>query len=41
MIDPGNGSAGGDKNTIYFTAGPASGTHGLFASLITAPKATM
>jgi uncharacterized protein (TIGR03118 family) len=29
----GNGSAGGDPNTIYFTAGPDGEQHGLFGSL--------
>jgi hypothetical protein len=29
----GNGGAGGDANTVYFTAGPSHETHGLFGSL--------
>ncbi|MDQ1729773.1 MAG: hypothetical protein QOD33_1898 [Pyrinomonadaceae bacterium] len=29
----GNGGAGGDPNTLYFTAGPAEEEHGLFGSL--------
>jgi uncharacterized protein (TIGR03118 family) len=29
----GNGKAGGDSNTIYFTAGPNGETDGLFGSL--------
>ena len=29
----GNGSAGGDANTLYFTAGPAEEEHGLFGKL--------
>jgi uncharacterized protein (TIGR03118 family) len=32
----GNGGAGGDANTVYFTAGPSGETHGLFGSLSTA-----
>ena len=36
----GNGGAGGDPNTIYFSAGPASQTHGLFGSIIAAPTPT-
>jgi len=32
----GNGGAGGDANTVYFTAGPNDETHGLFGSLTTA-----
>src|SRR5262249_27977517 len=29
----GNGANGGDKNALYFSAGPDSETHGLFGSL--------
>jgi uncharacterized protein (TIGR03118 family) len=29
----GNGASAGDANTLYFSAGPARGTHGLFGSL--------
>jgi uncharacterized protein (TIGR03118 family) len=29
----GNGGSGGDKNALYFTAGPDGETHGLFGSL--------
>ena len=36
-LTPGNGTAAGDKNTLYFSAGPVSETHGLFGSLIAAP----
>jgi hypothetical protein len=32
----GNGGAGGDANTVYFTAGLFDETHGLFGSLTTA-----
>jgi hypothetical protein len=32
----GNGGAGGDANTVYFTAGLFDETHGLFGSLATA-----
>ncbi|HEV3084358.1 MAG TPA: TIGR03118 family protein, partial [Gemmataceae bacterium] len=32
----GNGGAGGDANTVYFTAGIFNETHGLFGSLTTA-----
>jgi uncharacterized protein (TIGR03118 family) len=31
----GNGAAGGDANTLYFTAGPLGESHGLFGSLST------
>ena len=31
----GNGGAGGDPNTVYFTAGPFGESHGLFGSLST------
>lgn len=31
----GNGGAGGDPNTVYFTAGPFGESHGLFGSLAT------
>lgn len=34
---PGNGGNGGDVNAIYFTAGTANETHGLFGSLQAAP----
>ncbi len=30
----GNGGAGGDVNTIYFSAGTAEEEHGLFGSLV-------
>ena len=29
----GNGGNGGDRNALYFTAGPENETHGLFGSL--------
>jgi uncharacterized protein (TIGR03118 family) len=29
----GNGASSGDANSLYFSAGPAGGTHGLFGSL--------
>ena len=35
----GNGATGGDKNTLYFTAGPGDEEHGLFGSL--APPETI
>jgi uncharacterized protein (TIGR03118 family) len=35
----GNGANGGDKNTLYFTAGPGDEAHGLFGSL--APPAAI
>jgi len=35
----GNGGSGGDKNTLYFTAGPGGESHGLFGSL--APPAAI
>ena len=38
-LTPGNGGAGGDVDTIYFTAGPQGQTHGLFGSIIAAPTA--
>src|SRR5262249_21361678 len=33
----GNGANGGDKNALYFSAGPDSETHGLFGSLRAIP----
>jgi uncharacterized protein (TIGR03118 family) len=33
----GNGTVSGDKNALYFAAGPEGGTHGLFGSLRLAP----
>jgi uncharacterized protein (TIGR03118 family) len=33
----GNGGNGGDANTLYFTAGPDDGAHGLFGSLAPVP----
>lgn len=33
----GNGGSGGSATTLYFTAGPASESHGLFGSLTPAP----
>jgi len=36
-LTPGNGTNAGDVNTIYFSAGPSSETHGLFGSIIAAP----
>ena len=38
-LTPGNGTAAGDKNTLYFSAGPSLETHGLFGSIIAAPPA--
>jgi uncharacterized protein (TIGR03118 family) len=35
-LQVGNGKAGGDANTVYFTAGPFGETHGLFGALTTA-----
>jgi uncharacterized protein (TIGR03118 family) len=35
-LQPGNGSAGTDPNTVYFTAGPGGEQHGLFGTLTTA-----
>ena len=35
-LQVGNGGAGGAGNTVYFTAGPFSESHGLFGSLATA-----
>ena len=32
-LQPGNGSAGTDANTIYFSAGPNHEKHGLFGTL--------
>jgi hypothetical protein len=29
----GNGGAAGPMNTLYFTAGPSGGSHGLFGSI--------
>lgn len=34
-LQVGNGGAGGDPNTVYFTAGPFDESHGLFGSLET------
>jgi uncharacterized protein (TIGR03118 family) len=36
----GNGAAGGDQNTVYFTAGPFGESHGLFGSLSTVAPGT-
>jgi uncharacterized protein (TIGR03118 family) len=36
----GNGAAGGDSNTVYFTAGPFGESHGLFGSLSTVASGT-
>ncbi|HEV3005711.1 MAG TPA: TIGR03118 family protein [Pirellulales bacterium] len=33
----GNGASAGDANSLYFSAGPAHGTHGLFGSLHAVP----
>ena len=35
----GNGASAGDANSLYFSAGPARGTHGLFGSLSVATTA--
>jgi uncharacterized protein (TIGR03118 family) len=35
-LQVGNGGAGGNSNTVYFTAGPFGESHGLFGSLTTA-----
>ena len=35
----GNGASGGDKNILYFSAGPGAGQHGLFGSI--APPAAI
>jgi uncharacterized protein (TIGR03437 family) len=35
----GNGASGGDKNILYFSAGPSAGQHGLFGSI--APPAAI
>src|SRR5262249_53527844 len=35
----GNGAAGGDRNALYFSAGPDDETHGLFGSLRAIPDA--
>jgi uncharacterized protein (TIGR03118 family) len=32
-ISFGNGVSAGDKNALYFAAGPDDGTHGLFGSI--------
>jgi uncharacterized protein (TIGR03118 family) len=37
----GNGASAGDANTLYFSAGPAHGTHGLFGSLSEATTASV
>jgi uncharacterized protein (TIGR03118 family) len=34
----GNGAAGGSLNTLYFTAGPDSESHGLFGALTVVPE---
>lgn len=34
----GNGAASGPTTTLFFTAGPADESHGLFGSLVTAPR---
>lgn len=34
----GNGAAAGPKNTLFFTAGPSDESHGLFGSLVLAPR---
>jgi uncharacterized protein (TIGR03118 family) len=34
----GNGASAGDANSLYFSAGPAHGTHGLFGSLQAVPR---
>lgn len=36
-LTPGNGGSGGNPNNIYFTAGPAGETEGLFGSLSAVP----
>jgi len=36
----GNGSSGGDKDTLYFTAGPGSQRHGLIGSITANPNVT-
>lgn len=36
-LTTGNGAAGGNPDTIYFTAGPGNEMHGLFGSIIAAP----
>ncbi|HTX38865.1 MAG TPA: TIGR03118 family protein [Bryobacteraceae bacterium] len=36
----GNGGSGGDPNTLFFTAGTAGETHGLFGSIETSPTVT-
>jgi uncharacterized protein (TIGR03118 family) len=33
-LTPGNGGSAGDPNTIYFSAGPVSETHGLFGAIL-------
>jgi len=35
----GNGAAAGDLNTLYYTAGPADETHGVFGSIAVVPEA--
>ncbi|MEI8197994.1 MAG: TIGR03118 family protein [Phycisphaerae bacterium] len=37
-LDFGNGGSGGSTNTLYFTAGPAAETKGLFGSLTFVPE---
>src|SRR5581483_792080 len=36
----GNGANGGDKDTLYFTAGPGGQRHGLLGSISANPNAT-
>jgi len=36
----GNGGSGGDTNAVYFSAGPAEETHGIFGVLQSAPAVT-
>src|SRR5262249_32873818 len=37
----GNGASSGDANSLYFSAGPNGGTHGLFGSLSAATGASV
>ncbi|HZS49724.1 MAG TPA: TIGR03118 family protein [Bryobacterales bacterium] len=39
-LQPGNGGNGGDKNAVYFAAGPGGEKHGLFGSLQASPVIT-
>ncbi|SRR5579884_98028 len=39
-LQPGNGGNGGDKNAVYFAAGPGGEKHGLFGSLQAGPVIT-